>query len=108
MTSTSNELTSRLRRQLEAEHREIEETVSSELWRGELECSRRLAAYHRGRYCIGGRVAERTAAARVDPAAGGRPEPFSRHLRRELSGDALAVDGHLTTDRGPGGAPCRH
>ena len=33
MTSTPNELTSRLRRRLEAEHREIEETVASELRR---------------------------------------------------------------------------
>ena len=33
MTSTPNELTSRLRRRLEAEHREIEETVVSELRR---------------------------------------------------------------------------
>ncbi len=33
MTSTPNELTSRLRRRLEAEHREIEETAASELRR---------------------------------------------------------------------------
>ena len=33
MTSTPNELTSRLRRRLETEHREIEETVASELRR---------------------------------------------------------------------------
>ena len=33
MTSTPNELTSRLRRRLEADHREIEETVASELRR---------------------------------------------------------------------------
>ena len=33
MTSTPNELTSRLRRRLEAENREIEETVASELRR---------------------------------------------------------------------------
>ena len=33
MTSTPNELTSRLRRRLEADHRQIEETVASELRR---------------------------------------------------------------------------
>ena len=52
--------------------------------------------------------AERPAAARVDPAAGGRPEPFARHCRRELGGDALAVDDHRAADRGAGGAPRGH
>ena len=45
--------------------------------RRELERRRRQrAAYHRSRYGGGGRTAERPAAARVDPAAGGWAEPF--------------------------------
>ena len=44
--------------------------------RRELERRRqRRAAYHRSRYGVGGRTAERDAAARVAPAAGGRAEP---------------------------------
>ena len=39
---------------------------------------------------------------------GCRPEPFARHLRRELGGDAPAVDDHRAADRGTGGAPCGH
>ena len=69
---------------------------------------RRRAAYHRSRYGVGGRTAEHPATTRVAPAAGGRAEPFARHLRRELGGDALAVDDHRAADRGAGGAPCGH
>ena len=61
---------------------------------------RRRAAYHRGRYGGGGRAAERPAAARVAPAVGGRAETFSRYHRRELGGDALAVDDHRAAGRG--------
>ena len=77
--------------------------------RRELERRRkRRAAYHRSRYGGGDRTAERPAAARVAPARGDGPEPFSRHLRRELGGDALAVDEHRTPDRDVGGAQREH
>ena len=50
--------------------------------RRELECRRRRrAADHRSRYGVGSRTAERLAAARMDPAAGGRPECAFRRNR---------------------------
>ena len=71
-------------------------------WR-ELEKRReQRAAYHRSRYGGGDRTDARDAAARVAVAPGGRPEPLSRHLRRELGGDALAVDGHRVEGRDAG------
>ena len=69
----------------------------------ELDSRRReRAAYHRSRYGGGDRKDARDAAARVAPAPAGRPEPLSRHLRRELGGDALAVDGHRVEGRDAG------
>ena len=70
--------------------------------RRELERRRReRAAYHQSRYG-GDRADARDAPARVAPAAGGRPESLSRHLRRKLGGDALAVDGHRVEGRDAG------
>ena len=60
------------------------------------------AAYHRRRYGGGGRADSRDAASRVALTPGGRPEPLSRHLRRELGGDALALDGHRVEGRDAG------
>ena len=71
-------------------------------WR-ELEKRReQRAAYHRSRYGGGDRTGSRDAPAGVALAAGGRPEPLSRHLRRELGGDALTVDGHRVEGRDAG------
>ena len=77
-------------------------------WR-ELERRRReRAAYHRSRYGDGDRTDARDAPARLGPAAGDRPEPLARHLRRELGGDALAVDGHRVEGRDAGGVDGGH
>ena len=68
--------------------------------RRELERRRkRRAAFHRGRYGGGDRAGERPAEARVGPAPGDRPEPFSRYQRRQLGDDALVVEEHRTPDR---------
>ena len=71
-------------------------------WR-ELESRReQRAACHRSRYGGVDRTDSRDAPAGVALAAGGRPESLSRHLRRELGGDALAVDGHRVEGRDAG------
>ena len=77
-------------------------------WR-ELEKRRqRRAAYHRSRYGGVDPAGARDAASRVAPAPDSRPEPLSRHLRRELGGDALAVDDHRAAGRDRGGARRGH
>ena len=71
--------------------------------RRELESRReQRAAYHRSRYGGGNRTDARDPPTRVAVAVGGRPEPLSRHLRRELGGDALAVDGDRVEGRDAG------
>ena len=57
------------------------------------------AAYHRARYGGGDRTDARDAAEGVAPAAGGRPEPLDRYLRRKLGDDAVVVDAHRGPDR---------
>ena len=52
------------------------------------------AAYHRARYGGSDSADSRAAAQGLAPAPSGRPEPLDRHLRRELGGDAQAVDAH--------------
>ena len=111
MTSSPTDLTARLRRRLETEHQQIEETAANELRRFGESLSAVVndaLCTIEGRYGGGDRTAERPPDARVAPAHGARPEPCSRYLRRELGGDALAVDEHRTPDRDVGGAQREH
>ena len=57
------------------------------------------AQFHRARYGGGYGADARAAAQGVAPAAGDRPEPLARYLRRKLGDDALAVDAHRDPDR---------
>ena len=107
MASGPNDLTSRLRRRLETDRREIEETAARELER----LGERLSAVASGALrSIERDTAEVTARMRaaatesLATAPGGRPEPFSRYQRRQLGDDALVVEEHRSPGRGPGEA----
>ena len=81
---------------------------AAEAWR-ELERRRkRRAAFHRRRYGGVDRTDARSADARLAPAPGGRPEPLSRYLRRQLGDDALVVGEHREPDPDRGRAQRAH
>ena len=102
MTSTANDLTERLRRRLASKRREIQDLIASKLKRlGEN--SRRvlrnvLRTIERDTEEATGRMRALLLRAWLR-AAGGRPEPLARHLRRELGNDALAVGEHPVQHR---------
>ncbi|WP_420438296.1 relaxase/mobilization nuclease domain-containing protein [Candidatus Palauibacter sp.] len=72
-------------------------------WRELKRRQKRRAAFHRGRYGGGDRADERVADEGLAPTAGGRHEPVSRYLRRQLGDDALVVEEHRLPDRDLGG-----
>ena len=61
------------------------------------------AQYHRARYGGGDRADAQVAAQGLAPAAGRRPEPLDRYLRRKLGDDALVGEEHRGPDRDGGG-----
>ena len=72
-------------------------------WRELKRRQKRRAAFHRGRYGGGDRADARVADEGLAPALGGRHEPLSRYLRRQLGDDALVVEEHRLPVRDPGG-----
>ena len=111
MTSNPNDVTSRLRRRLEAEREQIEETAASELRRlGESlngVANDALRTIEADTALATGRLSAMLMRAWILPP-GGRPEPVSRYLRRELGDDALVVDEHPAPDRDPGARERAH
>ena len=77
---------------------------AEEAWRELERCRKRRAAFHRRRYGGVDRTDARVADARLAPAPGGRSEPLSRYLRRQLGDDALVVGEHREPDQDRGRA----